>query len=59
MLDLRDQGSCGAGGVRIGATLPPGDIVGAAIAAMLIILVRGMLRPAEREADEDGDVRVP
>jgi hypothetical protein len=36
-----------------------GDIVGAAIAVTLIILVRGMPRPAEREAAEGGDVRVP
>jgi aquaporin Z len=36
-----------------------GDIVGAAIAVVLIILVRGMPRQAEREAAEGGDARVP
>ena len=36
-----------------------GDIVGAAIAVVLIILVRDMPRQAEREAAEGGDVRVP
>jgi aquaporin Z len=34
-----------------------GDLVGAAIAVALIILVRGMPRQAEREAAEGGDVR--
>ena len=36
-----------------------GDIVGAAIAVMLIIPVRGMPRPAEWEAAEGGDACVP
>jgi aquaporin Z len=33
-----------------------GDIVGAVIAVVLIILVRGIPRPAEREAAEGRDV---
>lgn len=66
-LDLRDQSSGPhAGAPTSSAGTSPGwwvyvvgDIVGAAIAAVLIILVRGLPQQAEREAAEGGDVPVP